>query len=71
MKKLLLGQKSTFRDGFLSGLGWALGVTVGFVFISTVLVYLFNLLGDLPFIGHFFANIVESTLEQLQRRSVL
>lgn len=71
MKKFLLCNKNTFKDGFFSGIGWAFGVTIGFVLISTLLVYLFNLLGDLPFIGHFFANIVQSTLEQLQKRSVL
>ncbi len=60
-----------FRKGFITGLGWSFGVTVGFVAISTILVIVLNLLGGLPLIGSFIANVVESTQQQLEKRTPL
>jgi hypothetical protein len=59
------------KEGFFAGLGWAIGVTVGFVIISTVLVFVFQYLGGLPLVGRWVADIVESTQEQLIRRTPL
>jgi len=53
------------KDGFWRGIGWSFGVTVGFVLISTVFVFIFRQLGGLPLIGNFIANIVEETQNQL------
>lgn len=58
-----------FKDGFFRGIGWAFGVTVGFVLVSTILVVLLRSLGGLPLIGDFIASIVESTNESLLQRT--
>jgi hypothetical protein len=58
-----------FKDGFFRGIGWAFGVTVGFVIVSTLLVVLLRSLGGLPLIGQFLATIVESTNESLIKRT--
>ncbi len=58
-----------FKEGVIAGVGWAIGVTVGFVIISTILVFILQTLGGLPFIGNFFANIVRETQIQLLKRT--
>jgi len=60
-----------FREGFISGIGWSFGVTVGFVVVSTVIALTLNILGGLPVIGKFIASIVEETQVQLERRSII
>jgi hypothetical protein len=60
-----------FRRGFVSGIGWSFGVTIGFVLVSTLIVLIFNYLGGIPRIGNFIANIVEETQVQLSKRSVI
>ena len=59
------------KEGFFAGLGWAFGVTVGFVILSTILVVFLKFLGGLPLIGSWIASIVEVTQEQLIRRTPL
>ena len=59
----------TFKDGFIGGLGWSFGVTIGFVIISTVIITVLNALGGLPVVGGFIANIVEETQRQLYNRT--
>jgi hypothetical protein len=59
------------KEGFLAGLGWAFGVTIGFVIISTIIVVVLRALGGLPLIGSFFADVVEETQAQLLRRTPL
>jgi len=58
-----------FKEGVIAGVGWAIGVTVGFVIVSTILVFVLQILGGLPFIGNFFANIVQETQVQLLKRT--
>ena len=58
-----------FKDGIFIGIGWAIGVTIGFVIISTILLFALRGLGGLPLVGRFFASIVEATQEQLIRRT--
>jgi hypothetical protein len=58
-----------FKQGIIAGMGWAFGVTVGFVLISTIIVFALNLLGGLPLIGNWIANIIAETQEQLQQRT--
>ena len=57
------------KEGFFAGLGWAIGVTIGFVILSTILVMFLKFLGGLPLIGSWVASIVEATQEQLIRRT--
>ncbi len=57
------------REGVYSGIGWALGVTVGFALISTLIVIFVNSLGGIPIVGGFLADIVDATLAQLSFRS--
>jgi hypothetical protein len=63
--------KDRLKDGFIRGIGWAFGVTIGFVIISTLLVVMFNVLGGTPLMGSWIANIVEATQQQLMKRSPL
>jgi len=60
-----------FKEGFISGLGWAFGVTIGFVIISTILVIILRNLGGLPIVGNWIASIIEATQKQLTRRAPL
>jgi len=53
------------RQGVIAGIGWAIGVTIGFVLISTLLAFTLRSLGGLPLIGAWIANIVEATQVQL------
>jgi|SRR3989344_2259423 len=57
------------KEGFMAGVGWAFGVTVGFVIISTVLVFTLKALGGLPLIGSWIASIVNETQAQLLKRT--
>ena len=57
--------------GIFAGVGWALGVTIGFALISTILVLITKSLGGLPSIGDFFASVVDSTQESLLKRNPL
>ena len=61
--------KGLFKSGFIAGIGWSFGVTIGFVIISTIVVAILNSLGGLPLIGNFIANIVEETQKQLMQRT--
>lgn len=57
------------KQGFLTGLGWSLGVTVGFAIVSTIIINVVRAGGGLPLIGNFFASIVEVTQGSLEIRS--
>ena len=57
------------KEGFFAGLGWAFGVTIGFVLISTIVVAILKSLGGIPLIGAWLATIVEATLQQLTTRT--
>jgi len=63
--------KDRLKDGFIRGIGWAFGVTIGFVIVSTLLVLLLNIIGGMPLVGKWIANVVEATQEQLMKRSPL
>ena len=58
-----------FKEGLIRGIGWAFGVTIGFVIISIILVFVLKSLGGLPVIGGWIASIVETTLAQLAKRT--
>ena len=57
------------KEGIIAGIGWAIGVTIGFVVVSTIIVFILNALGGLPFVGRFFASVVQETQSQLLKRS--
>jgi hypothetical protein len=57
------------KQGLYSGIGWAIGATLGFAIVSTIVVFSFNLLGGLPLIGGFIANVVKETQVQLGARN--
>ena len=56
------------RDNFLGGISWALGATVGLAVIVGLVTFILNLLGGLPIVGGFFADIVESTNQALDSK---
>ena len=66
-----LKKRELLKRGFVSGIGWAFGVTIGFVIVSSVLVIMLNKLGGLPVIGDWIADVVETTQEQLLKRTPL
>lgn len=53
------------KKGFLNGLGWSIGTTVGFALVVTIIVNLIKFAGGLPVVGGFFASVVESTQQSL------
>ena len=57
------------KEGFFAGIGWAFGVTIGFVLVSTLIVFVLRYLGGLPLIGSWIASVVEETQNQLMRRT--
>lgn len=74
LKKLKLAYipyNELLKEGFVAGIGWAFGVTLGFVIISTLIIFLFRQLGGLPVIGTWIANIVQETQNQLLLRNPL
>lgn len=56
-----------FLRGFLSGLGWMLGATLGFAVLGVILKWL----GGLPVIGSFIATLVELTNQALETKKTL
>lgn len=48
---------SHFARGFLSGLGWAFGATIGFAIIFGIITFILAQLGALPLIGQFFSDL--------------
>ena len=58
-----------FKDGLVGGLGWAFGVTIGFVIVSIIVFSLLRWAGGIPVIGSWVADIVEATQEQLIKRN--
>jgi len=53
------------KEGLIKGFFWAIGVTLGFAFVSVVLVTILSKAGGLPVIGGWIANIVEATQSSL------
>jgi hypothetical protein len=58
-----------FKQGFIRGISWAFGATVGFIIISTIAVFVLQQLGGLPIVGNFIASVVQATLDQLVKRT--
>lgn len=60
---------SIFKHSIIAGIGWAFGVTFGFILISTFVLFGLRQLGGLPLVGEFIADLVEETQEQLYTRT--
>jgi len=60
--------QSRFLRGFIGGLGWSIGATLGFAIFVAVISMAFNLLGGLPYIGNILADIVIFTNEALRSK---
>lgn len=58
-----------FKDGIIRGIGWSIGVTIGFAIVSTILLTVIQFGGGLPIIGNTIAAIVEATQISLSLRS--
>lgn len=61
----------TLKKGFVRGTGWALGATFGFAIIVAVLGFLLQVLGGLPVVGNWFAQIIEATNKAIEARKAL
>lgn len=57
------------KDGFIRGIGWSFGATIGFAIISTLLVILLRSLGGVPLVGTWVADVVQATNQELLQRS--
>lgn len=62
-------KKEIFNSGLVGGLGWAIGVTIGFALISIVIITLVDRTSVVPVIGDFITQVVEYTESQLEYRS--
>lgn len=62
---------SFFLRGFLGGLGWAVGATLGFAIFVAIISMFLNLLGGMPFIGNVLADIIHFTNETLKTKVTL
>ncbi len=61
----------SFVKGFLSGLGWMIGATIGFALLLTFLTLVLNWIDGLPIIGQFLANIIEATNTALEAKKLI
>lgn len=64
--KSKVSHKRTFVANFVAGVGWGIGATVGLAIFLAIFTWILNLLGGLPLIGQFFADLIEVTNEALK-----
>jgi hypothetical protein len=62
-------KREIFKAGVVGGIGWAIGVTIGFAIISVIIIFLIDRSGGIPLIGDWIAEIVEATQTQLELRN--
>ncbi len=65
----IIKQFDVAKKGFIQGLGWSFGVTLGFVLISILIAFILKIIGGLPVVGKWIADIVEVTQKQLMLRN--
>jgi hypothetical protein len=63
-----LSHKRAFTLNFIGGVGWMLGITLGATFILLFLSQILGLLGGLPLVGSFFADLIVITNNALRGR---
>ena len=62
---------SLFLKGFMSGLGWAVGATLGFAIFVAVLSMVLQFLGGVPYLGNILADIIHFTNQALKTKVTL
>lgn len=55
-----------FLQNLTSGIGWAVGATVGFMVFLTLLTAILKKMGGIPFIGKWAAKIIEAVDDSLK-----
>ena len=55
--------RNNIFTGFLQGLGWAFGATIGFALLIALIAFLFKQFGHLPLVGGWF-NWAGETIEE-------
>lgn len=60
--------KQMLFHNFLGGIAWGLGASVGLALVITVITFVIRQAGGLP-LGAWFANIVESSVQELESRN--
>ena len=63
-----LSYNRAFFLNLVGGIGWALGMTVGFAILVSLISLIFSYLGGLPLIGSFFASIIDQTLTAIENK---
>ena len=58
-------------SGFVGGIGWAAGASIGFALLITLLSFLFKLLGGVPFLGSFVGQVAQQAQEYLQTTTII
>lgn len=57
-------------SGFIGGIGWAAGASIGFALLVALLSLLFKLLDGIPFLGTFVGQIAQQAQEYLQTATI-
>lgn len=57
-------------SGFIGGIGWAAGASIGFAILVALLSFIFKLLGGIPFLGTFVGQIAQQAQEYLQTTTI-
>jgi len=57
--------RKTILHGFVGGIAWAVGASIGLTILVGIISYILRLLGGLPFIGEIVGKIVQYTQEYL------
>ena len=60
-----------FLKSIVGGIGWAVGATLGFALLISILGFILRNLGGLPLIGDWFARLIEVTNKALEARKAL
>lgn len=63
MSEKLHKLNNNLATGFIQGLGWAFGATIGFALLITLVAFLFKQFGHLPLVGGWF-NWAGETIQE-------
>lgn len=62
--------RKIFLDHVVGGIGWGIGATIGLSLFLILVSAILNILGGLPVIGDFFAQLVIVTNNALKNRGI-
>lgn len=71
MKVLGPRVRDTLFHNFLGGIAWSLGLTFGFSLLIFIASLILSSLGGLPFIGDWFAGLMEVMVGSIEKRQLL